>query len=201
MSVCYSYHNVSKYISLWVKSLKEIKDWRSETWWCYSLEVWMTFSIVSMRVKGKGEEKHPLSCVGCKVTGRFSSWDMAASPGADLFDTKKSLWGHNIWHVCGWVGVPMFALPYYRFTVTQFIKGQKLPDKEHLVCGTWTGKLASCPCSLLQGPMRQHLPLSPPALPLFFLWRGPPRLVAAHTEGPQSPGGPLQATPPPPGPP
>lgn len=61
----------------------------------------MTFSIVSMRVKGKGEEKHPLSCVSYKVTGRFSSWDMATSLGADLFDTEKSLRGHSIWDVCG----------------------------------------------------------------------------------------------------
>lgn len=79
----------------------------------------------------------------------------------------------------------MFALPYYRFTVTQFIKGQELPDKEHLVCGTWTGDLAYCPCSLLQGPMCQHLPLEP-ALPLVFLWRGPLCCSSPH-RGPSKP--------------
>lgn len=68
----------------------------------------MTFSIVSVRVGGKGEEKHPSSCVGWKVIGRFSSWDMAPSPGADLWDTKNSLRGQNIWDVCtvGEVGCP-----------------------------------------------------------------------------------------------
>lgn len=49
--------------------------------------------------------------------------------------------------------------------VTQFIKRQKLPDKEHLVCGTWTGDLAISPCSPLQRPMYRHLPQSPPFLP------------------------------------
>lgn len=82
------------------------------------------------------------------------------------------------------------------FTVTQFIKGQELNDKNHLLYGIWMGKAVPWPCSLLRGPNALAPSLKPPS----FLCQGPPCLVAAHTEGPQSPGGLLQVTPPPPGP-
>lgn len=51
----------------------------------------MMFSIVRLWVGSKGEEKHPSSRVGWNIIGRFSSWDMAPSPGDDLWDAKKSL--------------------------------------------------------------------------------------------------------------
>lgn len=50
--------------------------------------------------------------------------------------TLRKVCGGIISGICVCRGVPMFALPYYRFTVTQFIKGQELFDKEHLVHGT-----------------------------------------------------------------
>lgn len=75
---------------------------------------------------------------------------------------------------------PVFVLPFTD-RVTQFIKGQRLSSKEHLVYGIRTTELALCLCSLLQGPMCRHLHLSPPFLSLSS--KGACLAVEAHTEG------------------
>lgn len=56
----------------------------------------------------------------------------------------------HIWADGRWKG--LWGQSVCCFTVTQFLKGQELHDKKHLVYGTWMGKRVPCPCSLLQGP-------------------------------------------------
>lgn len=94
-------------------------------------------------------------------------------------------WFARVWPDWCWKG--LWGQSVCCYTVTQFIKGQELHDKNHLVCGLWMGKPVPGPCSLLQGPNAPAPSRKPPPPPQSFLWQGPPCLVAAHTEGPSKP--------------